>query len=74
MNREEIIQLIQQYSIQGPPGPQGPQGIQGPQGPTGVPGPQGPRGLPGPTGMLSSKPVKPIFIAAPKPPRKRKAS
>jgi hypothetical protein len=34
----------------GPPGAEGPQGIQGPQGPEGVPGPQGPQGVSGAQG------------------------
>lgn len=43
---------------QGPTGSQGPQGIQGPtgpQGPSGSPGPQGPQGDPGPSGSPGSQ-------------------
>ena len=56
LTREEVVQLIQEHSTSGQPGPQGPMGPQGPQGEpgvdgeTGARGPQGEPGLTGPQG------------------------
>jgi hypothetical protein len=46
--------FVAMASLQGPPGPQGPQGIQGPAGPQGIQGASGPQGATGAQGATGS--------------------
>ena len=51
LTRTEVIQLIQEHSTPGPPGPRGESGIQGPVGLQGEPGERGEQGPPGQRGL-----------------------
>lgn len=52
---QQIINLIEDGSFAGPPGPQGPKGETGPQGPKGDTGAAGPQGATGPQGPAGER-------------------
>ena len=69
LSESEVITLIQEHTVPGPPGPighmgpQGEQGPSGPQGPRGDQGEVGPQGPPGPKGDPGEEgPVGKAFV------------
>ena len=57
-NTKEGLNTTVPGNIAGPPGPQGPQGIDGPPGPQGITGNTGPQGLPGNDGATGPQGLK----------------